>query len=384
MSNQSKNFFNKKKGWSIYKDKILGTYLKPYFQKMLTSQNPTIYIDGFAGKGVFDDGSKGSPLIVKDIILQVQQNSKNAKRQIFPAFIENKFSKELEINLNDPKFKVFDCDYKTKVKEILKNNIDKYNIFLYVDPFGIKDIDFDIFKLLSSNNKSSELLLNLNSFGFIREGCRCLKIATDEDIDNNAGDYEESSGNDVNNMNKVAHGTEWQQIISQIGTTITGKMAEKMFMELYLEKLGKYFKYVFSVPIRTKDALVPKYQMVFATNYHQGAFIMLDTMLKCDLEMTRNGQNGQLSLFDYDNTKSSINNEILSLLSEDEWLDCRDLCFKLFNKYKIYFTKDIRKALKELEQADLIIVNRQNKKTKTGQISFALDFEKQNIEVKRK
>src|SRR5699024_476773 len=117
-----------------------------------------------------------------------------------------------ESNLNDKNFKVFNSDYKTKVNEILHKNINKYNIFLYVDPFGIKDIDFNIFKLLASNNKSSELLLNLNSFGFIREGCRNLKVAIDEDIEVSAGDYEESSGNDIQNMNKIANGSEWQQI----------------------------------------------------------------------------------------------------------------------------------------------------------------------------
>ena len=261
--------------------------------------------------------------------------------------------------------------------------INKYNIFLYVDPFGIKDIDFNIFKLLASNNKSSELLLNLNSFGFIREGCRNLKVAIDEDIEVSAGDYEESSGNDIQNMNKIANGSEWQQIVSEIGKTINGKKAERLFVELYLKKLGEIFRYVFAVPIRTRDTLVPKYQIIFATNHHHGAFIMLDTMLKCDVEMTRNGQNGQMSLFDYENTKSNINTEILSLLDRDKWINCRDLCFKLFNKYKIYFIKDVRAAIKELEKEGKIIVDRHNKTTKTGQQSLALDFVKSDINLKR-
>lgn len=383
MPNKTREFFKEKKLWSVYKDKILGNYLKPYFQKMSISSNSTIYIDGFAGKGVFDDGSKGSPLIVKDILVNIQNSSTNKKKKIFPAFIENKYANELESNLNDKNFKVFNSDYKTKVNEILHKNINKYNIFLYVDPFGIKDIDFNIFKLLASNNKSSELLLNLNSFGFIREGCRNLKVAIDEDIEVSAGDYEESSGNDIQNMNKIANGSEWQQIVSEIGKTINGKKAERLFVELYLKKLGEIFRYVFAVPIRTRDTLVPKYQIIFATNHHHGAFIMLDTMLKCDVEMTRNGQNGQMSLFDYENTKSNINTEILSLLDRDKWINCRDLCFKLFNKYKIYFIKDVRAAIKELEKEGKIIVDRHNKTTKTGQQSLALDFVKSDINLKR-
>lgn len=383
MSNQTSEFFKEKKQWSTYKDEILGTYLKPYFQKMSSSPTKTIYIDGFAGKGLFDDGAKGSPLIVKDIILEVEQNSKNKQKMIYPAFVENKYAQDLELNLGNKAFKVFNADYKTQVNAIISKNINKFNFFLYVDPFGIKDIDFDIFKLLASNNKSSELLLNLNSFGFVREGCRIMKISTDEDIEANAGEFEESSGNDIVNMNKIANGTEWQGIIKEIGKSINGKEAESLFVNLYVRKLGEYFKYVFAVPIRTRDNLVPKYQMIFATNHEQGAFIMCDAMLKCDVDMSSNSHNGQLSFFDYDNTKCNINDQILSLLDENNWIDCKHLCFNLFNAYKIYFTKDIRTAIKQLEKDGKILVDRHNKKTKTGQQSNALDFEKSTIHVKK-
>lgn len=53
MSNQTSEFFKEKKQWSTYKDEILGTYLKPYFQKMSSSPTKTIYIDGFAGERSF-------------------------------------------------------------------------------------------------------------------------------------------------------------------------------------------------------------------------------------------------------------------------------------------------------------------------------------------
>jgi hypothetical protein len=59
----NKDFFDKKKKWSTYKDSLLGCYLVPYYQKILISPYRSIYIDGFAGKGRFGDGSIGSPLI---------------------------------------------------------------------------------------------------------------------------------------------------------------------------------------------------------------------------------------------------------------------------------------------------------------------------------
>lgn len=63
MSKDNSNFFKKKNEWSVIKDKLLGCYLTPYFQKVLRTGKPICYVDCFAGKGMFDDGTEGSPLI---------------------------------------------------------------------------------------------------------------------------------------------------------------------------------------------------------------------------------------------------------------------------------------------------------------------------------
>ena len=38
MPKDNRNFFEKKKDWSEIKDTLLGAYLKPYFQKILTTR----------------------------------------------------------------------------------------------------------------------------------------------------------------------------------------------------------------------------------------------------------------------------------------------------------------------------------------------------------
>lgn len=49
MAKDNKDFFKKKKEWSEIKDKLLGCYLQPYFQKLLMSHKPIMYVDCFAG-----------------------------------------------------------------------------------------------------------------------------------------------------------------------------------------------------------------------------------------------------------------------------------------------------------------------------------------------
>ena len=51
MSKDNSDFFKTKNSWSEIKDKLLGGYLTPYFQKILQTNKPTFYVDCFAGKG---------------------------------------------------------------------------------------------------------------------------------------------------------------------------------------------------------------------------------------------------------------------------------------------------------------------------------------------
>lgn len=68
MAKDNSTFFLKKNIWSEVKDELLGCYLRPYVQKILATRRPLFYVDCFAGKGRFDDGTKGSPLIALEII----------------------------------------------------------------------------------------------------------------------------------------------------------------------------------------------------------------------------------------------------------------------------------------------------------------------------
>ena len=68
MKNQ--NFFENKKAWSRFKDTILNNYLEPFIYKISQTNKSLTIIDCFAGKGKFDDGETGSPLIIMDKINQ--------------------------------------------------------------------------------------------------------------------------------------------------------------------------------------------------------------------------------------------------------------------------------------------------------------------------
>lgn len=75
----TKDFFKIKKGWSLQKDEIFDRYLVPYIAKILKTRRPLVIIDCFAGKGRFDDGHTGSPIIIANHIRSVLANDNQNK-----------------------------------------------------------------------------------------------------------------------------------------------------------------------------------------------------------------------------------------------------------------------------------------------------------------
>ena len=101
MSKNNSDFFIIKNDWSVIKDRLLGCYLMPYFQKILKTKKPTYYVDCFAGKGRFEDGQDGSPLIALKIrnecLKQTTEENKNGA--IKTCFIDLNYVKELQDNI---------------------------------------------------------------------------------------------------------------------------------------------------------------------------------------------------------------------------------------------------------------------------------------------
>ena len=381
----TKDFFKSKKAWSKYKDELLCAYFLPYLNKIMSTRIPVVYIDGFAGKGKFDDGTDGSPLLIKEKIYQAKAISKY-NTQVDAFFVEFQYAEQLKKNLADATLHVVSGDYRIQVPDILKNNYRK-NIFLYVDPFGIKYLDFSIFSSLDCRKYNSvELLLNFNSFGFLREGCRLLKMQM-EQIDEEYPDFSAETNdtkNDIPNMNKIAHGDYWQKILFDYrdGKTTIFE-AEKLFLKQYMCELGKTFSHVCRIPIRSSKSQLTKYQMIFATNNKHGILLMADNMIDCNRRMENDLNNGQMCLFDYEYRLTECQDFILNELPLEP-TELKDFYVHLYKKKGfIYPTKDMNGSLKTLESEGKVLIERCPATTKTGKPSKNMDFYKNTIKIKR-
>lgn len=386
MPKDNKDFFKKKQNWSEIKDSLLGWYIKPYFQKLLATNKPILYVDCFAGKGKFDDGKPGSPMIALDARKDSLMHTKTANGSIEAYFIELNHAKDLEVNLESYQeygFKphIVSGKYEEKIEDILAGGRNR-NVFLYIDPYGIKALDTSLFDKFSSYSFSSfEMLINFNSFGFIREACRALKVDYGQDEALNDLDdlieYEptrvDSNQKSIELLNRIADGIYWQDIVKDIQSgVIDGYEAEKRLSTLYKRQLKKRYKYVLDMPIQIKKTNHPKYRMVHVCNHEEGCLLMAENMLKRKDELVVNiQQSGQITLFDFLRdvnttvTGEQITSDVVKakmkehLMSYSNDVRIKILIADFYTEYGLIgYQSMVNEALKELEMEGFLEIER--------------------------
>jgi len=400
MAKKNDDFFVEKKPWSKVKDELLGCYLKPYVAKILYTRKPLAYVDCFAGKGKFDDGNPGSPLIALDIFHQALATTKlDGNARIGATFIDLNYVSDLESNLSAYKgIKIVPGAYEDTIDELLKSRTG-CNVFLYIDPYGIKALDCSKFDSFANGQFNTiELLINMNSFGFIREGCRVMgkqfKIDDDSFFDDLV-EYDpttlDASDKSIEALNQIAGGDYWKPIIEQyISGRIDGYKAEEYFSEQYCQRLSQTFTYVLNMPIRIKQGQHTKYRMIHATNHPVGCVLMADNICNRWELMKQIQTGGQISLFQtaVDNqiiSEGEIQSDVIEHFSQcSNWTSLNKALAVFFVKYgAICKSGEIAKVLKKLEKYKRIEVIRNPSLTEKGKPStFMTEGHGKTVSVK--
>ena len=384
---QTKDFFKEKKDWSRFKDKILDYYLSPYIVKIINTRKPLLIFDCFAGKGKFDNGENGSTLIIVNHIKSVLHQNASLSNKVKGFFIEKKYYNDLKINLQGHlNTEVLDGTFEENLQKILSADAHS-NIFLYVDPYGIKNLSLNNFKKIKDKNFSSlEMLMNFNSVAFIREGCRLLRPDQPQDlIDDELTDYEsDDDSNTIERMNAVAGGTYWKDILNDYySNTIDIYQAEDRFISEYSSKLRDIYRYTINIPIKLKSSRhLPKYRLIFGSNHEDGLILMADNMNKKWKEIIENQRGSQLALFDFEfpdltlQKGFDLHQDILAFVSaSNTGRPLKNLIVELIQKYGITFSESsYKRKIRSMEQAADLIVDRFPPLTKTGKQATSMDY----------
>lgn len=397
MAKKNNDFFVKKKDWSTVKDELLGCYFKPYVFKILHTYKPLVYVDCFAGKGKFDDGNDGSPLIALKVLSECLESTKVQNPTIETSFIDLNYADDLKKNLLAyPKARIISGKYEDNIESILRNK-NNYNVFLYIDPYGIKALRCSLFDSFAKGSFNSiELLINMNSFGFIREACHALGTTFDDkSLFEDLVEYDptelDASDKSINELNEIAGGKYWQEIIeSYKNGKIDGYEAEDKFAEKYCDRLAKSYSYVLNMPLRIKKGQRPKYRLIHATNHRDGCLLMVDNICNRWEALQDIQTGGQMSLFEEDCNNQLVDEDDLKCKTKEffskfsDFVSLHDTLATFFMKYgPICSTGDIKKIIKEFEKEDLIIIQRNPSSTNKGKpTAFMSEGKGQTVSVR--
>jgi len=248
------------------KHRLLEKYLNAWFPILNRYNKKIVYFDGFAGPGIYTDGSPGSPIIALNV---VNNHIIDLTGEIHFYFIEcekrrcEKLSEEInKIDLKDNiHFNIINDTFEDYMESVLKTLEDQERqlapSFIFADPFGYSQIPFDIMKGLMSYTK-----------------CELLITFMFDYINRNLGKEDQGC-----HFNGLFGTTEWSKALS----IQNPEKKKEYILNLYVSQLKREaeIKYIRSFEM-INDKNHTEYFLIFGTNHLRGLSAMKDAMWDVD------------------------------------------------------------------------------------------------------
>jgi three-Cys-motif partner protein len=251
------------------KHEILENYLKAWFPILSKWNKQIIYLDGFAGPGIYKNGEEGSPIIalrtLDEHILKPQKRCKNffvfvekdqKRAQILKAVLKDKYPK-LPRNCT---YEIIGEEFAPTLESVL-DNIESQGAklaptFAFIDPFGFSGLPMELIGRMMLYDKC-EVLITFMS-GFVN---RFNDELREDVLDELFGAPKWREGREIKNPDerrKFWIDTYVKQLIDMGNAKFT----------LSFEMIGKHNQTV--------------YNLVYGTKHWRGIEVMKEAMYKVD------------------------------------------------------------------------------------------------------
>jgi len=346
----SYSFYKERKEWSEIKHRLLAKYLVPYCYKLGSWNKEIFYIDGFAGKGKYEDGARGSPLIAAYQAKAFRTQGRKFTLKCINIECQKSYCDELRQHTLELEKEGLVFNKHSKFENSICYIIDKINdfpAFFFIDPFGLAPIKFDLLKPIFERKVSTELLMNFSLIGLRRLAGNIDALTLTERA-------RKSAETKVSVLSQVLNTNEW---ITLWNNEPNRKDRELRTLSLYENNLNKYFNYVFSYPIRKNIKSYPKYYLIFASNHRDAMELMNDFIY--DEEQQLKNARGMKDMFEAEEITQlfkEIKKDIYCLGIQSKRTTREKIRAELIPKrFGLLKKKDYDHAVKELDQEGLII-----------------------------
>jgi hypothetical protein len=154
--------FEELKEWSERKHELVIRYLKGFVKILGGSIKGVVYyVDGFAGPGIYDDGAKGSPIRAAEYAQTL--DGKHYELQCINVEVDTECFENLKQSTLPYAARTTNhCGaFSDHVSEILVQIGDQPTVF-FLDPFGLKGIEWSHIYPILTRPRTTEVLLRIN------------------------------------------------------------------------------------------------------------------------------------------------------------------------------------------------------------------------------
>lgn len=356
--NQAEEFFLDLKEWSARKLVIIEKYIGG-FSRILGSKSKEIYyVDGFAGKGVYDGGEKGSPVLAAEAAQRFQQaNSAFTLRCINVERDPNNYT---DLCRETQKFgglvRNYEGTFEDNIGNILPQTKNTPAVF-FIDPFGVKGTRWEFVEQVIARKDPTDIWIRFDHVTVRRL----------------AGFYE-SDAKDASGKLQALQDlfgiTDRKILQTKLESGSNSEERIRNAIALYIEQLEKAFAkhnkkgFAASYPIVSLDGQ-RKYHLIFACSSYKAATLAsnivngVEETFQREQEEYKDSQRAQMSLFPSQVTQNQVfSDKVKSLkksllnLPKNNPLKREELHYQLLIQDKIWFgkigKKHLTQALKEL------------------------------------
>lgn len=251
------------------KHEILEKYLKSWVTIMGKYHKRICYFDGFAGRGEYEGGFPGSPVIA----MHVGNDLKDYVEEMVCFFIErdaDNFKNLKTVTSKEqkscPHCKIHNIhgEFGTVIGDIIEYVGEKLApSFFFVDPFGFRGVPFKLIKDILSIQRTEVFITFM-----YRDIGRFLRSVNVEEA------FDELFGTD-----------RWREILKQV---LKGLQREHALRDFYITQLQEDAGVRFVWPFRVcmTEKLHTLYYLIYATNNFKGLFVMKGVMYNQGAEGT--------------------------------------------------------------------------------------------------
>lgn len=344
MSDQK--FFDAKQGAAVYKHGILHRYLPPFVSKVGSTSKDGIvyYLDGYAGPGIYNDGSEGSPALA----LHTAEALKKIRRLqgICVESDTEDYSKLCSLFTNYPDWKAVN----SKIEDCLDNlllGIKGFPLFAFFDPFGLAvPFEYLVNVLNNTPNGPTEILLNFSLSGLRRNAGHLI---TDK--------VYKSKKTSIERINKCLGGVWWQDYWRDANNDREEIIAKEYINNLRKAGGGGWRYCIIDIPDRWEGS--PSYKLMFLTKHLDGLWLFHNILSSARDDFQKFCFINKTPPFpEDDDWVREIGKNILEILDEKGGFVPKQQLIEIYgNALGKAREKHVRLAINDLYQQGLIIPN---------------------------